>query len=122
MNNAFEKAVILGKLKKNPCVGVTIKGKEKEPGLRFIETEYISRFLHEAYKYDYIYWIYFKVLIETGIRKGEATALKWSYIDLKEGRISINKPLIFLRLLNPSYLETQKRIVQKELLLSVIAY
>jgi integrase len=95
MNNAFEKAVILGKLKKNPCVGVTIKGKEKEPGLRFIETEYISRFLHEAYKYDYIYWIYFKVLIETGIRKGEAAALKWSDIDLKKGQISINKTLDF---------------------------
>jgi integrase len=95
MNNAFEKAVILGKLKNNPCVGVTIKGKEKEPGLRFIETEYISRFLHEAYKYDYIYWIYFKVLIETGIRKGEAAALQWSDIDLKEGRISISKTLDF---------------------------
>jgi integrase len=95
MNNAIEKAVILGKLKKNPCVGVTIKGKDKEPGLRYIETEYISRFLHEAYKYDYIYWIYFKVLIETGMRKGEAAALQWSDIDLKEGRISINKTLDF---------------------------
>jgi integrase len=95
INNAFEKAVILGKLKKNPCVGVTIKGKEKEPGLRFIEAEYVSRFLHEAYKYDYIYWVYFKTLIETGLRKGEAAALQWSDVDLKEGQISINKTLDF---------------------------
>ncbi|WP_191561659.1 site-specific integrase [Metabacillus idriensis] len=95
MNNALKKAVILGKLEKNPCVGVTIKGKKKEASLRFIESQDISRFLQEAYKYDYIYWIFFKVLIETGMRKGEAAALKWSDVDLKEGLISINKTLNF---------------------------
>jgi integrase len=33
------------------------------------------------------------VLIETGMRKVVAAALKWSDLDLKEGLISINKTL-----------------------------
>lgn len=45
--------------------------------------------------YDYVYWIFFKVLIETGMRKGEAAALQWSDIDFKERTISINKTLDF---------------------------
>ncbi|RSL32772.1 site-specific integrase [Salibacterium salarium] len=35
------------------------------------------------------------LLIETGMRKGEATALQWTDIDLKNGRIDINKSLDF---------------------------
>lgn len=95
MNNALEKAVTLGKIEKNPCQGVTIKGKKKEKEIQFIDSGDIPRFLQEAYKYDYIYWIFFKVLIETGLRKGEAAALQWSDIDLKEQIISINKTLDF---------------------------
>lgn len=72
MSNVLYKAVTLGKLKKDPCLRVTIKGTKKEPGLRCIETEYISRFL-EAYKYDNIYWIFLRcslkqagrILVET---------------------------------------------------------
>lgn len=93
--SAYEKAVTIGKVEKNPCKGVTIKGEKKEQGLQFIDSGDISRFLQEAYKYDYIYWIFFKVLIETGMRKGEAAALQWTDIDLKERTISINKTLDF---------------------------
>ncbi|WP_378210064.1 site-specific integrase [Anoxybacteroides rupiense] len=95
MYNAFEKAIVLGKVENNPCAGVTIKGKKKEREVKFIESEHIADFLTEAYKDDYIYWIFFKVLIETGMRKGEAAALQWTDIDLKERTININKSLDF---------------------------
>lgn len=95
MFGAYEKAVILNKAEKNPCVGVTIKGKTKELELKFIDSGDIHRFLKEAYKDNYIYWIFFKVLIATGMRKGEAAALQWSDVDLKEGLININKSLDF---------------------------
>lgn len=95
MYNAMEKAIILEKLPKNPCIGVEIKIKKKESNIQFIESEYISGFLREAYKYDYIYWIFYKTLIETGMRKGEAAALQWTDIDLKERTININKSLDF---------------------------
>ncbi|WP_312093714.1 tyrosine-type recombinase/integrase [Niallia sp.] len=95
MYNAYEKAIILQKVEKNPCVGVTIKGEEKPREIKFIDSEDLSNFLKEAYKDDYIYWIFFKVLIETGMRKGEAGALQWSDINLKERTIDINKSLDF---------------------------
>lgn len=95
MFNAFEKAVILGKVTKNPCIGAIVKGQEKKRDLKYIETDRIADFLKEAYKYDYIYWMFFNVLLETGMRKGEAAALQWSDIDLKAGTISITKTLDF---------------------------
>ncbi|WP_182103748.1 site-specific integrase [Niallia taxi] len=95
MFNACEKAIILQKIEKNPCSGVTIKGEEKQQEIKFIESEHISNFLKEAYKDDYIYWIFFKVLIETGMRKGEAGALQWSDVNLKDRTIAISKSLDF---------------------------
>ncbi|MGF9856532.1 tyrosine-type recombinase/integrase [Priestia endophytica] len=95
MNSAFEKAVITGKIPKNPCKDVTIKGVEKKREIKFIESEDISKFLKVAYEYAYIYWIFYKVFIETGIRKGEAAALQWTDIDLKEKTINIDKSLNF---------------------------
>jgi integrase len=95
MFNAYEKAITLQKIEKNPCAGVTIKGEEKELDLKFIESEHISKFLKVAYKYGYIYWLFYKVLIETGMRKGEAAALQWTDVDLKEKTININKSLDF---------------------------
>ncbi|MGW5951390.1 tyrosine-type recombinase/integrase [Bacillus mycoides] len=95
MNNAMEKAITLEKIQKNPCVGVEIKVKAKDPEVKFIESDRIANFLREAYKHDYIYGIYYKTLIETGMRKGEAAALQWTDIDLKEKTITINKSLDF---------------------------
>jgi integrase len=95
MHNALEKAVTLGKLEKNPCNGVTIRGNKKKKEVKFIESEHISLFLQTAHQYGYIYWIFFKVLIETGMRKGEAAALQWSDIDFKAQTITINKTLDF---------------------------
>ncbi|NRS51017.1 site-specific integrase [Brevibacillus sp. HB2.2] len=96
LNNAMEKALTLNKIEKNPCSGVTIKGREKnKTGLKFMETSDIPRFLQAVHLYGYIYWLFFKVLIETGMRKGEAGALQWSDIDFKNMTISINKTLDF---------------------------
>lgn len=94
-HNAMEKAIILGKIEKNPCNGVTIKGHKKNNSIQFIESHDIQSFLQAAHKYGYIYWIFFKLLIETGIRKGEAAALQWTDVDLKNNTISITKTLDF---------------------------
>lgn len=95
MHGALEKAVVIGKLERNPCKGVTIKGEEKLKQLKFIDSDDIPGFLQMSRQYGYIYWIFFKVLIETGMRKGEAAALTWSDVDLKQRTISINKTLDF---------------------------
>jgi integrase len=95
MYNAFAKALVLGKIERNPCEGATIKGKQKDKGLKYIESGDIQGFLKAAYEYGYIYWLFYKVLIETGMRKGEAAALQWTDVDLKNKTININKSLDF---------------------------
>jgi integrase len=100
--SAMEKAVTLYKIEKNPCSGAEIttttkrdkKSSTKEK-LEYMESGNIPIFLKNAYQYGYIYWIFFKILLETGMRKGEAAALQWTDIDLKEGLININKTLDF---------------------------
>lgn len=96
MHAALEKAVIIGKIEKNPTTGVTIKGGEKNSSKQmFIDSSNIPLFLQTSYEYGYIYWIFFKLLIETGMRKGEAAGLQWTDIDFKNGTIQINKTLDF---------------------------
>lgn len=93
--NAYEKARTIRKVHENPCEGVEIKGKPKEQEIKFIESEHIADFLKVSYEYGYIYWLFYKLLIETGLRKGEAAALQWIDVDLKEKTININKSLDF---------------------------
>nr|WP_245797899.1 integrase [Domibacillus mangrovi] len=76
MYNAMSKAVTIDKLQKNPCEGVSIKGLVKKKELPFIDSGNIAAFLTEAYRYGYIYWLFFRILIKTGMRKGEAAHYK----------------------------------------------
>ncbi|NPC92856.1 site-specific integrase [Bacillus sp. WMMC1349] len=54
-----------------------------------------TRITRKAFKYNYIYYIFFRTLIETGMRKGEAAALQWTDINLRENYIDIKKTLDF---------------------------
>ncbi|MCI2255525.1 site-specific integrase [Domibacillus sp. PGB-M46] len=95
MYNAMSKAIILGILQKNPCLGATVKGTEKRKEIQFIDSADIPAFLQAAYQDNYLYWLFFMMLIETGMRKGEAAALQWTDVDLKGKTISINRTLDF---------------------------
>ncbi|MEK3920477.1 tyrosine-type recombinase/integrase [Paenibacillus sp. FSL K6-2393] len=93
--SAIEHALIQGKILRNPCKGSIIKGEHKKKTIQFIDSEDIPKFLHTARGDAYIYWIFFKVLIETGLRKGEAAALRWSDINFKEKTIRVDETLDF---------------------------
>lgn len=98
MYNALQTAVKpLKKLEENPCDGVQIPKKKKlnKKALEYIPSDHIGEFLRVARQDNYIYYIFFKTLIETGMRKGEAAALQRRDIDLKNGYIDINKTLDF---------------------------
>lgn len=93
--SALEKAHQLNMIDRNPTIGSVIKGKEKEKGIKFIDSSELSTFLRTAYQYGYVYWIFFSFMIDTGMRKGEAAALQWSDINFKERTVTINKTLDF---------------------------
>ncbi|MGF9644082.1 tyrosine-type recombinase/integrase [Paenibacillus sp. MABNS29] len=92
---AIEHALVQGKLERNPCKGSIIKGDGKKKSIEFIDSGDIPNFLHTARGYGYIHWIFYKTLIETGMRKGEAAALKWPDIDFDEKTIHIDETLDF---------------------------
>jgi|SRR5690625_981898 len=98
-HNTFYGAMKRAKINKNiidnPCENAIIQGKKTDDNLKFIESSEVSNFLTHAYKYGYIYWIFFKLLIETGMRKGEAGALQWNDINFKNRTIDIKNSLEF---------------------------
>lgn len=91
----MEHALIQGKLERNPCKGSVIKGNKKKNSIEFIDSGDIPKFLHAARGYGYVHWIFYKTLIETGMRKGEAAALRWSDINFDEKTIHIDETLDF---------------------------
>jgi len=95
VNEALELALLHGKIERNPCKGSKIKLVEHKKECTFIDSDKIAHFLQEARADGYTYWIFFKVLIEAGLRKGEAAALKWSDINFKDQLITIDETLDF---------------------------
>ncbi|WP_309296625.1 tyrosine-type recombinase/integrase [Niallia sp. NCCP-28] len=61
--------------------------------MKFIPYDKIETFLDAVLTDNYTYYIFFRFLIETGVRKGEALALQWSNVDLSSNRIRIEKSL-----------------------------
>ncbi|MCE4048052.1 tyrosine-type recombinase/integrase [Bacillus sp. Au-Bac7] len=99
MYGAMQKAKILKKIHDNPCTDVSIysakekREKENKAIIKFIPYEKIEAFLEAALSDNYTYYIFFRFLIETGVRKGEALALQWSNVDLTSNRIRIVQSL-----------------------------
>lgn len=60
----------------------------------FYDKNELKLFLEAVYKYDSFMWFtFFRILAFTGMRKGEALALKWPDINLNDNTLSINKTL-----------------------------
>ncbi|WP_313891163.1 tyrosine-type recombinase/integrase [Psychrobacillus sp.] len=91
---AYKRAVLNGYVQKNPCENVSIKRREVKK-LKFLEPKLIPPLLKALYKRGQIYGLFFKLLFDTGLRKGEAAALQWSDINWKDSTITIENSLNF---------------------------
>ncbi|RVU54873.1 tyrosine-type recombinase/integrase [Anaerosphaera multitolerans] len=115
----FKKAVELGYIDRNPCVGTELS-KIKGRTVRALTKEQQKKFIKRCEKEEYANIFIF--LIATGMRIGEALGLTWDCVNLKEKTVEIKQIMIEERG-NPklqSYPKTESSF--RELPLSDVAY
>lgn len=93
--------VTMQAIQHNPARDVIIPRKQqnKENKVKFFSNQELKQFLDYLDSLDlssyenFFDYVLYKTLLATGCRIGEALALEWSDIDLKNGTISISKTL-----------------------------
>ena len=82
-------------IKKNPMKKVIPPKVERDTSkfTDFYSKDELKTFLKDAKEYNFRYFIFFRLLAYSGMRKGECLALKWSDVDFKNNTIDINKSL-----------------------------
>lgn len=94
---AFDRAIILGRAKKNPArmVGNIKSKKVKVDFWTLEEFQKVISLLYKGDYYEHYLFICFWLLFTTGLRIGEAAALQWEDIDFESGIISVTKTLYY---------------------------
>ena len=90
LRNALEQAVKWGMIARNPADLVQLPRKQQREMNAFSPTE-AQRFLKAAREDPW--FAVFSLLIDTGLRPGEALALKWSDVDLENRHLSVRRTL-----------------------------
>ena len=82
-------------ISKNPMKKVILPKLERDNSkfTDFYSKDELNIFLRDAQEYNFKYFMFFRLLAYSGMRKGECLALKWSDIDFKNKTININKSL-----------------------------
>lgn len=86
MSGMFEYAIDMELVLKNPVSRYKVPAPPRVPP-RYWEDDEINAFLDASLKSRY--YIAYSIMAGTGCRIGEACSLRWQYVDLKNGMISI---------------------------------
>lgn len=98
-SKVFELALNQNIISENPCDKVIYPKKKsdnkiEDPTLSVREKDELLEFLTCCKNSLHFMWyVYFRILSLTGMRKGEAQALEWNDINFKENKIRINKTI-----------------------------
>lgn len=86
-------AVDLELIDKNPMKKVVRPKYIEQPKEfdNFYSKEELKQFLCCAKKRNFMYYVFFRLLAYSGMRKGEALALKWDRIDFMHSKIKVDK-------------------------------
>ncbi|WP_179395012.1 tyrosine-type recombinase/integrase [Lacticaseibacillus absianus] len=97
LSNALKKAVSLGYLPMNPTSGVEFpRQSTSESQLHYWTREQADAFLEALHdEQDPVWYYFFLTILDLGLRKGEAMALRWSDIDLEQNTVEITKTRLY---------------------------
>ena len=116
INRVLKYAVSMDILKTNPLDKV-IRPKSKQPRKKdnhYTKKE-LSEFLKFAKGYSDAFYVFYHTIAFTGLRRGEALALKWKEIDLDNKTIIVNHTAVLLdgkQVLQSPKTKASKRIIQ----------
>ena len=116
INRVLKYAVSMDILKSNPLDKV-IRPKSKQPQKKdnHYTKEELSEFLKFAKEYSDAFHVFYHTIAYTGLRRGEALALKWKEIDLDNKTITVNHTAVLLdgkQVLQSPKTKASKRIIQ----------
>lgn len=102
LSRMFQYAVVLQLVQHNPIrdTMLPMKKKPSTQKVKYIQTDDLKKFLNYIDQLgkenfaNYNYTVAFRLLLATGIRIGELSALEWSDINLEDSVIRVNKTYI----------------------------
>lgn len=92
-SNVLNYGVDIDLIERNPMNKV-IRPKtpvNNKPFTDFYSRDELNKFLECAKEYNFKYFVFFRLLAFSGMRKGECLALKWSDISFKNNTINVTK-------------------------------
>ena len=101
LHQVFQVAVDDNYIRANPCDKMLKELKlahghetEKKKALSFVQQELFLSYVRDTEKYKHWYPIFF-IMLNTGMRVGEITGLRWRDVDFDTGLISVNHTLVY---------------------------
>ena len=98
LNSCYKHALIDGAVIKNPCLGIVLPSQnERTKQVTPLSVEEVDRMKQELLKtmpngdLFYGYGNAFLLILNTGMRMGEALSLRWEDVDLNNKTITVNK-------------------------------
>lgn len=88
----FEHAIFSELLQRNPMQNVKLPKKQKKESNNYFNLDELKQFMKILHKEEPLkHVLIFQLLIATGVRKGELTAIRWSDIDFEEKLLNVGK-------------------------------
>jgi len=98
LNSCYKHALLDDVVIKNPCIGIILPSpKERTKNVTTLTFSEIERFKKESIKEKYYYGYAYLLILNTGLRMGEALSLKWSNIDFINKTITVNKNNVMVK-------------------------
>lgn len=91
LHAAFEEAVNLELLPRNPVAPVKVKAGRKEKAARILQPEEARKLLAALDAHPSPLALALRLMLACGLRRGEVLALRWEDVDLEAGRLYVRR-------------------------------